>query len=137
MSGSCEALATIVLNPVPHSWIKRLISAVNGKSKLKPPISKESKLRIEISQPAENWTTVVPSPNKEGIPYYTLTQLSQRTGYHPVYLRRLLLDGKLDGIKVQLGGGEPGFWVTTEAAIRDYEGRKDKRGRPKAGNRKR
>ncbi len=61
--------------------------------------------------------------------YYTVGQLSGMSGYHPVHLRRLLLDGRIKGIKVQLGDG-PGFWVSTLEAIQEYQANKDSRGRP-------
>lgn len=68
-------------------------------------------------------------PAKEGeTAYYTLAQLSELAGYHPVYLRRLLIDGKIKGIKVQLGAGS-GFWVTTIAEVENYQKQKDNRGR--------
>ena len=73
-------------------------------------------------------------PDQDVNSYRTLAQMSAQTGYHPVYLRRLLLDGKILGIKIHFGGGEPGLWVTTVAAVRDYEERKDKRGRPRTRN---
>lgn len=80
----------------------------------------------------EEVTIVIPSNGKK-IGYYTLAQLSKLTGYHQVYLRRLLLDGKVEGEKVQLGGG-PGFWVSTLEAIQKYQTQKDNRGRPLGNN---
>lgn len=68
--------------------------------------------------------------------YYTIVQLSEKTGYHPVYLRRLILEGKIPAIKVQIAEEEPEFyWATTEAAILEYETNKDARGRPKNSSR--
>ncbi len=73
---------------------------------------------------------VITFPRDEGDnTYYTLAQLSELTGYHPVYLRRLCIKGKIKGIKVGLDGG-PGFWVATEEAVRRYQEQKDNRGRP-------
>ncbi len=66
-----------------------------------------------------------------------LAQLSARTGYHPVYLRRLLIDGKIRGTKVRFPNGSfPGYWVASEQAVWEYEGNKDRRGRKKGRERR-
>jgi hypothetical protein len=74
-------------------------------------------------------------PAKDGHhPFHTLTRLGELTGYNPNYLKQLLLDGKVSGIKVELDE-EPGFWVATVDAVRQYElNVKKPTGRPKNGN---
>src|SRR2546429_381214 len=44
--------------------------------------------------------------DKDRNQYQSLAQIAEYTGYHPVYLRRLLLAGKIRGRKASLGRGE-------------------------------
>ncbi len=60
--------------------------------------------------------------------YHTLSKLGKMTGYHPVHLRRLVSEGRVDAIKIEVDGS-PGFWVSTFEAIKKYQATKDRRGR--------
>jgi hypothetical protein len=61
--------------------------------------------------------------------FYTLEEIAEKVDYSPGYLRVLLKEGKIDGMK--FGKDPRGIWVTTIDAVRRWQEGGTGMGRPR------